>query len=203
VPTFRCALLVLAIFAPQDPPKLDLLKLLEPAKDAVEGVWLRDKDALRSPAMPFARIEVPYEPPDEYDLLLTVERSGSNSFNLGLAHGDVQFIVVFEGAAQGGPKSGLDLIEGQPFYANETSTTERCFTDGKPARVLCSVRNAQVKVTVDGKTLIDWKADYERLTLYPDWRVRRKRTLFLGSWAPVRILGAELTEISGAGKKLR
>lgn len=208
MPILRCTLLILAILGVQElpapaPSKHDLLKLLDPAKDGVEGLWTRDKDALRSPATFFARIEVPYEPPDEYDLLLSVERLGGNSFNLGLARGDVQFMVVFDGAMQAGPTSGLDLIEGQPFHANETSTRERCFTDRKAARILCSVRNAKLQVTVDGKTLIDWKADYERLTLYPDWRVRRKRTLFLGSWAQVRILSAELTEVSGTGRKLR
>jgi serine/threonine protein kinase len=55
-----------------------LLKLVDPAKDAAAGAWRAESGILVSAASPRARIEIPWRPPEEYDLKVTfVRRQGS------------------------------------------------------------------------------------------------------------------------------
>lgn len=186
-------------------PPINLLKLLDPAKDSVEGTWRLAEGKLQTPGQPFARIEIPYAPPPEYDLKIVLEKVAlTGSFTLGLAREDAQFSVVLDGVIEGKTRTGLDLVEGNPFYANETTYTGGLFAEKKKSTLLVSVRAGQITVTVDGKKVIDWKADYERLTLYPGWRVPRKTSLFVGSWTAIfRFEQVELQPVTGAGRSLR
>ena len=55
-----------------------LLKLVDPAKDAAAGSWRIDKGVLVSGSSPRARLEIPWRPPEEYDLKVTfVRRQGT------------------------------------------------------------------------------------------------------------------------------
>jgi len=186
-------------------PSVDLLKLIDPGKDGVAGNWKLEEGKLLTTARPFDRILIPYIPPEEYDVIVEAEREGgSNSLNLGLARGDTQFVVILDALIDGKFTSGLDLIDGKPLYANETTIKGPLFEGGKRNRVVCSVRASQVIVTVNGKTVIDWNADYGRLSLYKDWKVPQKDTLFIGTWsAVVRYHSLQLRPISGRGKPLR
>jgi hypothetical protein len=191
--------------APQKEPDVDLLKLIDPAKDAVEGTWRLTGGKLQTTGRPFNRIEIPYVPPAEYDLKMVVEKVGMiGSFTLGLAFDDTQWSAVLDAQAEGKNKSGLDLVEGNPFNLNETTHTAALFAEKRKSTLLVSVRKDRVTVTVDEKKIIDWKADYERLTLYPGWRVPHKNVLFLGSWTAIfRFDQMELHPVTGKGRALR
>jgi hypothetical protein len=66
------------------------------------------------------------------------------------------------------------------------------------------VRASKITVSVNGKTVIDWNADYRRLSLYQSWKVPRKDTLFIGTWnGMVSYHSLELKMVSGRGKALR
>ena len=187
------------------PPSIDLLKLIDPSKDSVAGGWKLQEGQLVTTGRPFDRILIPYIPPEEYDVIVEAEREGgSNSLNLGLARGDTQFVVILDAVIDGKFTSGLDLIDGQPLYKNETTTQGALFETGKRSRIVCSVRASRITVSVNGKVVIDWNADYTRLSLYKDWRVPRKDTLFIGTWTGVvRYHSLQLRSISGRGKALR
>jgi len=187
------------------PPSVDLLKMIDPRQDAVAGAWTFKDRKLVTPARPFDRIQIPYVPPDEYDITVVAERlGGSNSLNLGLAVGDAQFMVILDAAIKGEFLSGLDLVDGKSFYDNATKIGGALFANGKPSKVVCSVRKTRVTVSVDGKKVIDWEADYKRLSLYPSWKTQNKNLLLLGSWSSVvHIHQLELRPVSGRGKALR
>jgi hypothetical protein len=187
------------------PPSIDLLKLVDPIKDCVAGAWQFKEGSLVTTGRPFDRILIPYIPPEEYDIIVEAEREGgSNSLNLGLARGDVQFVVILDALINGEFTSGLDLIDGKPLYTNETTIKGALFENGKRNRVVCSVRASKVTVSVNGKTVIDWNADYRRLSLYKDWKVPHKDTLFIGTWTSmVSYHSLELRPVSGRGKALR
>jgi hypothetical protein len=184
---------------------IDLLRLIDPARDGVLGAWAIKEGRLTTTGRPFDRIQIPYLPPDEYDVIVDAERlGGSNSLNLGLARGDVQVVVILDALINGDFISGLDLIDRKPFYDNETVKKGALFETGKRSRVVCSVRASKITVTVDGKAVIDWPADYRRLSLYKDWKVPRSDTLFIGTWTgKVAFHGLELRTVSGRGKPLR
>jgi len=201
-------LLAAALLAPpQDAPDdtVDLLRLIDARKDAVQGEWRMTPKGLITPGQPFSRLAIPYVPPEEYDLSVVAERHGeTNSLNLGLVAGGVQFLVILDALIEKESVSGLDLVDKKGFYANETTSKGALFVDGKPGAILCSVRKDRISVAVDGRKVIDWKADPGRLSLYPDWKIPRSDCLILGSWSSlVRIEKLELIPVTGRGRRLR
>lgn len=180
---------------------VDLLKLIDLGRDPVRGEWKFEGASLVCPPIQFGRIQIPYVPPAEYDIRAVVERKGGgNSFNLGLAAGEVQFLVILDGSAM----SGLDLVDGKSFYANETTVKGQILQDGARTVVRCSVRKDRVSVWVGDRKAIDWATDFRRLSLYPSWKMPSKDTLFLGSFqGNPRIHALELTPVSGPGRPSR
>ena len=198
--------LLLILGGVQSEPPVNLLELIDVKKDAVKGAWNLSPKGLVSPGQRFSRIMIPYAPPEEYDLTIVAERHGkSNSLNLGLAVGDVQFLVILDGYFNNsGYVSGLEMIGGRPFFSNESTTKGAIFEDGKRTQVVCSVRKGRVTVTAGGKKVFDWKEDFKRLSLHPGWAVPRKDCLLVGSWTSVvRIEKLELKAVTGTGRKLR
>jgi hypothetical protein len=184
---------------------VDLLGLIDPAKDAVLGPWTMKEGSLISPARPFGRLQIPYQPPAEYDVQVEVLRQGdSNSLNLGLVGTAGQFMVILDGVVDGEFRSGLDLVDGKSFYANETLVRGELVSRGRPTAVRVSVRKDRVEVAVDGKPALGGAIDPKRLTLYKDWAVPEKRCLLIGSWTgSVQIRKLELVPRSGEGRALR
>jgi hypothetical protein len=178
------------------PRTVDLLKLIDPAKHAVAGEWKLERGVLVTPTLRFARVQIPYAPPAEYDLRAVVERkSGANSIVFGLVAGGRQFCAVLD-AFERGTTSGIDLVDALPFPDNETAFVGKVLENGKPTEVLLSVRKDRLAFTVGGKKIVDWKADYSRATLYPDWKVPDPKALFLGAWtAPYLVSALELTPL--------
>jgi len=185
-------------------PGIDLLKLVDPKQDRVAGEWAFDGRTLVSPALPFGRITVPYVPPEEYDLRIVAERAGTgNSLSVGLVGGGRQFLLIIDGMVPEA-KSGLDLVDGRAFYDNATTHLGQLLGDGRTGSILISVRKKRVQVSVDGRSVVDWKADFARVSLWPSWTMPRADTLFLGAWtSPQRVHRLELTPVTGQGKPLR
>jgi len=190
--------------AAQEPKKVDLLKLIDPAKDAAGGTWKFEGTTLVAPTVKFGRLQIPYVPPQEYDVKLVVERKDkANSIVLGLVGGGKQFIAVVD-AFDHDPFSGIELIDGKAFPDNETGVPGRLLENGKKATLEYGVRKDKVTMMVNGKRIVDWKADWEGLTLYKDWKMPRADALFIGAWtAPYHIHEAVLTPVTGEGKPLR
>jgi len=183
---------------------VDLLKLIDVGKDSVGGKWKFDGPTLLTPTVRFGRIQIPYRPPEEYDVTLVAERlEGANSVVLGLLAGERPFSLVID-AFDHDTTSGLDLIDHRPFPETETAYKGRLLTNGKPSTIKVSVRRTWVQVKVDEKSIIEWKADFERVSLFPDWKIPLGKALFLGAWtAPYRIHSLTLTPLGGPGVHLR
>lgn len=184
--------------------EVDLLRMVAPAKDQVVGSWTAKGDALLSPPdVAHALIQLPYKPPEEYDLTLEVERKvGSGSLDIGLAVGQAQFLVVIEG--WGDNSCGVDRIDGKDSNANETTIRGAFLAAGRANTILCSVRRNSLTVTIEGKEIIRWKADYTRVSLGPSYAPRNRDVLFLGTMATgYAIRAISLAPISGEGKALR
>jgi poly(3-hydroxybutyrate) depolymerase len=161
---------------------VDLLELVDPARDAVAGTWRVEGKTLVSPQSDFARLQVATAVPAEYDLEVVAQRSGgekADTLVIGLVGGGAQFMVGLDGNT--GTKSGLDAIDGKRFVENETTRDGSVFSADKPGTILCSVRKDRVTVSVDGKVVLDWKAEFPRLSLRPAWATRDAKLLFLGS----------------------
>jgi WD40 repeat protein len=185
---------------------VDLLKLIDPARDAVQGEWAL-KDGVLEPTKPAspARVQIPYSPPEEYDLTLVAERTeGKESINLGLFGGGRQFQVVIDGWPTAGYLSSLWSLDGKDGSDNESTRRGLLLSNGHPATIICSVRKTGVKVAVDGKTIIDWKGNYERLTNPGLAKIPDPRAMSIGCYDVIyRFSRLTLTPVSGSGKVLR
>ena len=183
---------------------IDLLALVDPAKDGVAGAWEWKGRSLQAPSLQFGRIQVPYVPPEEYDLQVIVERTtGADSIQIGLAYGWNQFLVIVDGV-ESDPSSGLDLVDRKPFYDNETTLKARLIENDVPVTITVSVRRERIIVWVGGRKILDWRANYTRLSLWPSWTMPRRDTLFLGAWSGRRLFHAlTLYPITGEGRPVR
>lgn len=147
-------------------------------------------------------IEFPYKLPKQYNLDLELQRHGggkSNALNLNLAGDGQPFQLQFDTHWLDGA-SGVRYIDGKDVHENETTHKGFIFTDRRTHRIHISVRSNRLAVTVDGKAIIDWKADYSRCSIEESDHsmTSPNRTRFsIGSWyADYVLMKAELTPFS-------
>lgn len=180
---------------------VNLLGRIDPKRDAVEGDWrLIGKVLTFDGDKEWSRIQVPYQPPEEYDLTVVAERvRGTEILIIGLVVGGHQATVVLDG--WGGGVSGLERIDGKVSQDNETTHRGWRFSNGRPTTINCRVRRGGVSVTCDGKPIIDWKGDASRLSIVGGWKVPDDGQLFLGGWkgGAFRFRKLEVKEVSKSG----
>lgn len=191
------------------PGAIELLRLVDPGKDAVVGEWVFEGTTLVcAKAVSAARIQIPYIPPEEYDLSVVLERkSGSQGANVGLSNGTVQFHLVIDSFEQNKYASGLSLIDGRlPILPirNETTREGALLPKDRPVTIEAFVRKTGVKMVADGVTIFDWSGDLSRLSNLDQLKVPNPRTLYLCGWdAKYHFSKMVLTPISGKGERLR
>src|SRR5579859_3338009 len=162
---------------------VNLLLLVDPQRHQIGGAFQKTAAGLVTPnGAPFARVEVPYQPPPEYDLALTVERrQGSNSFIVGLIADGARFNVMFD-AGNLGNASYLDGVGDREGAGQLTRTGGKFLDTGRPAALFISVRKSQLTVTINGVKVVQWKGDYKRLGFDAGWSTPNSNAMILGSW---------------------
>ncbi|HLY08485.1 MAG TPA: WD40 repeat domain-containing protein, partial [Planctomycetota bacterium] len=186
--------------------EIDLLSLIDLAQDSVHGRWVLEDGALVCSEKAFpARIQIPYVPPDEYDLTVVAERTdGQESINLGVIGGGRPFQVVIDGWPTLGFVSTLWSLDGMDGVDNESTHRGMVLRNGKPSTIVCSVRKTGVKLTVDGAVLFDWKGDYGRLANPLMVKIPNSRVFSIGCYdVRYRFSTLRLLPVSGTGKALR
>jgi hypothetical protein len=136
---------------------------------------------LVSPDEPHARLQIPYELPEQYRLEIVVERkSGKNGVAVGLSGGGSAFIVEIDG--WGCVASGLQWLDGKGGWGNETTRKGELLTTGKPSTIVCDVRRTGVRVSVDGQEIINWAGDFKRLSMHQSWAAPKRNRPFVGAY---------------------
>jgi len=179
---------------------VDLLRLIDLQRDAFMGKWDWKEKILVGKGL----VELPYVPPDEYDLHLKIERYEENdSLVIGIASSGTQAQISIDQQEAAGSFSGLGLIDGKRIAENETKHQGSLLTNGKPSTVVCSIRKTGVAVQVDGKRIVHWKGDIRRTSLVSGNKGSRSDTLLIGGRSWFRIIQMDLVPVSQAGKLLR
>lgn len=184
---------------------VNVLKLLDPAKNSVAGTWKVDRDLLITPDIQWARIQVPCVPPDEYDIrTLITRKSPKDAFVMGLVFDGKPCMVVIDGNGAGA--SWMEVKEGRKGVSENGVT----YFDGnslkrnRRAEIIYSVRKDRLTVTVDTYTILDWRGDKERLFIGKGWEMPGAEALFIGSYETVfHVEEMILTPISGSCTLLR
>jgi hypothetical protein len=182
-------------------PSIDLLKMIDLDRDPAHGKWQFKDGKLISPKVPFGRVEIPYAPPEEYDLHVVLEMDeNQGSVNIGLAAGGYRVLAVIDGWSPERSVLGSieDLAEGEAVYNG------RVLVAGRPNTIVCSVRKSRLGVKVNGKLILDWAADYSRCKLEPYWATPHPRALVLAEFnSEFRFTKVSLVPVTGDGQRLR
>jgi hypothetical protein len=182
---------------------VNLLKLVDPAKDAVSGVFRFDGNALLLPAEPVTpKIVVPYELPAEYQLKIVAERtSGTEALLVGVPLGASRLMILVDGASKqaagvyykkpGGPAP--DALKIGPFLPVK-----------KPVVVDITFARDVLTLKADGEKLFQWSVPGKAPLANPtEWDVPTKGIILASYQSTFRVLQFNLIPIGGVGKRLR
>jgi len=164
-------------------------------------VWKLESRGLLSPvADNFARLHLPYAPPEEYDLKVVLERkekgvvTGAGGFYVGLVKGDKHFGVELDSG------EAISRIFVQPSVPG-TEYKGPLLSDGKSHIVVYKVRKAKVEVKVDDKSVLNWDADYDKVYFNVVWKPADPRQLLVATcFASYNVKQAVLIPVTGTGK---
>jgi len=194
---------------------IDLLALVDPAKDGVRGDWRRDKGALQAESSfgQSAEIMIPMIPQGSYELEAKFVRTKELPFcmtSLILPVGST-CVGLNLGARwdNGSPIGhGLENIKGKDWWETEVAVKTGQIELGVEHTVSVKVRpgesEARVTVVLDGKPIIDWRGPPSALSAGQDWRLPKPECLGLAvkssgaAWRSV-----QLKMLSGEAKPLR
>ena len=165
---------------------VDLLALIDPVRDSVTGGWSLLDGTLVAPQSSNARLQVPYNLPDEYTVTLVIERkSGTKGFHTGLVVAGYRALVSLDVSNdKDGRGYGIQRLDGMTWNQNETSRLQQpsVLPLDQKQTVVFTVRHDQITVVCNDSTLIDWKGDPERLALdaLDQERIPNPKQLFIG-----------------------
>ncbi|MBM4017880.1 MAG: hypothetical protein FJ288_06045 [Planctomycetes bacterium] len=192
--------------APAAQQWIDLLALVDPAKDALAGQWERQGTALAiAGGEPDRRLAVPLAVAGSYELDARLMRTaGDNAVMIALPVGAASVGLCF--SVRASAASGLTRINGRGGDANETTVKDAALQNGRAyavhVKVLVQGDNAQVEVTRDGAPFISWSGPQSALT--PGWTFADSRQPGLGAWGcKVIFHSLRLRMLSGEARPLR
>lgn len=147
---------------------VELLNFVELKSDVWSGKWAREGLSMKSTADPGnARFSVPYEIPDDYELIADIqsESPGKNLY-LGLP-----FQVGFAGIGIGGEDSETNLlIVDDRIWPNEPSVFQRRqLLTQERNQIVATVRKNHLKIRIGETTVFDWRGNARRHTKFPFW----------------------------------
>ena len=188
---------------------VDLLPLLDPAKDGVAGNWSKPDKTVRVTAAGSARAELPVSLDGSYELVLRfVRMEGQNAVMTYLPAGAYRCVLLLSvfGAKLG--RGGLAFIDGKPLYKNGTMVRPCRLDNGRQYVLYIQVRveagQAQIDVDLDDKSLVRWRGEESALSVGSYGTLRHPRSPGLGVnecdvvWHQVR-----LRMLSGEARLLR
>ncbi len=185
---------------PETPGKttIDLVSLLDPARDAIHGKWSVSEGVLRCHDSNFApRVEVPYRPAEEYDVVVVFSQPK-------LRNGVFVALPNPKGspfwAGVGGRDGKEYLLSARPALRGEAPTLIKPNT---AHTLVVQVRKDSVRCLVDGKEWLHHKTDFGDLSTDPWHQARDKTLLAVGCDDPTVFHYVRLVEITGQGTKTR
>ncbi len=177
---------------------ISLLSMIDPAKDTVAGKWTVDKSGLMSSGSGEERIEIPYQPPAEYDYRTTFTKTGTNCVIQILSESGTPFIWVM--GANG--SFTFHYLKGTGTGANKTTVQKPPgIKDNHRYTSLVRVRKNGVEALLDGRVITKWDTDFSDAVPSPFWALRDGHLLGVATGASKTVFHTiEVKEVSGAGK---
>jgi len=179
---------------------INLLPLIDLQKDAVAGVWTIENGELVSNRDNYARIEMPYQPPDEYDYRIEFSAPGRNKT------GPVQLLSKvgrefrWQCFMSNGKSCAFESVGGKTIHESPARAEMPLILQNDRRYVsLVEVRNGVVRGYLDGKLCVEWKTDYADMDIPSQWKLRAVGLLGVGSQIPTTFHRIEVREVTGKG----
>lgn len=165
-------------------PSVDLLSLINLASDVVAGNWTKQSGALVSSIEDrHSRVLLPGKAPENYQLRIRGVRVEGETLGIGLVIGGRLVRLEVDGYRR--RVTSLATVDSRPGDANATTQRIDDVLGGdQPYMVVCTVRGETLTVTVNEKTVLEWRGSSERLGLPYEWAIptKGKDRLFVGSY---------------------
>lgn len=161
-----------AVDVPTAAAPVKLLPLIDLRRDPVKGDWQLVKEGrLQGRAAAADKVKnffltLPWEPPPEYRLKLTVTRlvEGEGNLTVDLASGPARFAIRFDAVGSGMFHTGLDLLEGQKMPRRSDPHLGQVLPVGTPVDLVCTVQAAKIQIHANGQEIYHWDGDVSRLS---------------------------------------
>ncbi|HJT32271.1 MAG TPA: hypothetical protein VJ783_09535, partial [Pirellulales bacterium] len=182
-------------------PPVNLLPLIDAQRDAVWGTWSKRDGQLLAPAEVAARIQIPFDPPDDYALTVVSEADGELiDVSAGLVVGGRQVLAAIDGGSDA-LISGLALVNGAWQMQDKNPTKPRrlahLLEQGRPNTLTYIVRPTSVRMLHEGAEVVRWSGDPRTFAVPPTWQVPHPRRPYLQSYrAPFRVTKLELVPLA-------
>jgi hypothetical protein len=191
------------IVAPLTKRTINLLKRIDPARDTMTGTWKLTTGEfapqLSSDATQHARLNIPYQPPQEYDFRVDFTRTGGDNCMAQMFTDQNPCCLVLYGWK--GTVSGFQQVKGQAADHNSTAVHDLPTSNGQRHTSIVKVRKNTIEAWLDGNMIVRYDTTGEDLGA-KDWKI--DAPLGVGSQlSPTIFHTIELTEITGAGRPLR
>jgi hypothetical protein len=154
-------------------PRIDLLRGVDPAGDAVSGHWDQAPGGgLAGEAQELGRIEIPYTPTSAYELQVTFARTGGNgALGLYCLGNGRQFTYLF--GAYGNTLCGIDLLNKKYANSNGSAVHGVSLINGRRTEVAVRITSDVFEAYLDLHSIYRYKTDYSDLSLPPEYVLRR------------------------------
>ncbi|HYG73778.1 MAG TPA: hypothetical protein VEK08_01995, partial [Planctomycetota bacterium] len=199
--------------APKEPRRVNLLPLINPVRDAVVGTWtMREGSLVSDSTGEFppqgrggARLQIPYKPPEEYDLRVSFTRlSGLHCVAvLFPMNGET---LTFIAGGYDNRLAGFEMVNGHGSRVGQNPTTvhRNGWLTNQRQELVLQVRKRQARVLLDGSEIMRSPDNYAGMSTAVWYRLNDGALPGIGSWAsPMAFHVIELTEISGTGSPVR
>lgn len=180
---------------------VDLLPLIDPTRDALNGHWHSQPDGVVSDNVKCAKIHIRYQPPEEYDFRIEFTRlSGKEDVCEMFTHGGHSCVWLLGGWQ--GTIAGFHQVGGKDGNKNPTTVHDFNMSTGERHTALVEVRKDSIAGYLDGNLLARYETDGSDLGVKSNWDVG-PNSLGIGSYiSPTVFHVVELIEIGGKGHPL-
>ena len=182
---------------------VNLLRMVDPDRDTVSGTWklLTGEFAprLSSGGSDHARLNIRYQPPEEYDFRVDFTRTAGDNCMAQMFTDDKPCALILFGWK--GTVSGFQQIKNQQADHNSTGVRGLATSNGQRHTSIVKVRKSSIEAWLDGNLITRYDTNGSDLSA-KDWKI--DAPMGVGTQlSPTIFHTIELTEITGQGKPLQ
>ncbi|MBI5821232.1 MAG: hypothetical protein HZA88_19860 [Verrucomicrobia bacterium] len=183
---------------------VNLMPLINTDIDAIDGSWSLRGNTLVSETNQFARIQIPYEPPREYDFRIVFSRV-SGKEDVGQYFSQTGRMAMWHMGAINNKLFGFQTVDGRGTGRGNRTTirSENCLRNGQTYTSVLAVRKNGVQAYLDGKLISKWVTDFNDASLDRYWAMPDSRLMGLITHKSLVVFQKiELLEITGKGRAM-